>query len=261
MLKQIKNTVSDMYLMLSIFIVGFLIYDHSLRLVWALLVAWIIANCTALIVHEGWSHQYIVPKNKYFGYVLDYLAYLSMSQTKLYWKKLHIDHHKYWKTEHDHVQWSLDNNHWFTYIFSDRKQYLKNIFHPQIISRDTKMLYDNMDKFSVFMDQHHVLITIPFHILIVFLFGFNFYFYFILLQIWLFSIYMLLFGEILPHRDKRKEQEHNLLWLFPLCLGNAYHFSHHTTMNTLFLGTGWIKYINPQYYFIKLFYKVTAKIR
>ena len=279
MLRFIKNI--DITLISSILIPIGLIYYHSTLFLWALILAWVLCNFICIVTHEGWGHQYIVIKNKYIGYFLDFIGYLvnwlpfsvgiNNFSSRGWWKCLHHHHHRIWLEDYklnkqtvspyDHVQYELDNNHWVVYLFFGKRKFIPNIYNKQIIDRDIARMRDNLDPIESFIDQHINWMMWAFHLFFIILFGLEYYFYFVLLQVWIWQRYMLLFQEIIPHYGhKDRFEDHDYPWWFLVCTGNAYHVDHHRNVSVINFGPGWIKYINPQYYFTKLFYTIRVPI-
>jgi hypothetical protein len=56
-------------------------------------------------------------------------------------------------------------------------------------------------------------------------------------------------------------------WMFFLAYNQAWHYSHHISykkkpnlISDLFMGPSWVKYINPQYYFTLIFFKLNSSV-
>ena len=251
--------LTDKIFLLTLFVIGTVIYYGADLLLWAVLTSWLVFNCVSLIVHIGWSHNYLIPKNKVFKFFLDLIGYLTVLPSlkgvspKIFWKYVHPIHHRYWKDpEKDYLQWELTHNHWLRYLFTVDARHRQS-------SEDWAKHFNN-DK--TFVDRHFNLIIITLHLLFLFLLGFKLYFYFVLFQIWAFERQMALVGEIIPHINKKsREEEHDQLLLFPFYGESAYHVSHHRYPFVLNLGTGYLKYFNIQYYFIKIFYNINPKVK
>lgn len=234
-------------------------YYNADLLLWALLTSLIVFNCVSLIIHIDWSHNYIVPKNKFVKFFLDLLGYLTALPSvngvspKVFWKHIHPIHHRYWKDqEKDYLQWELNHNHLLRYLFTVDAR------HRQT----TTKWYDYFSVTDSFIDRHFNLVIILVHVLLFWLLGFKYYFYFVIFQIWAFERQMTLIGEIVPHLNKRtREEEHDSPWLFPFYGESAFHVSHHRYPLELNLGQGWKKYFNIQYYFVKLFYNINPKVK
>lgn len=258
-----KRIFSDAVIISTLLILLGLVYFHSFLIVWALLITWLLFNCASLIVHEGWAHNYITPKNKFIGYIMDLFGYLTFLPNtksksispKLFWMYQHILHHKHWKGD-DVVQWGLDHNHWLIYTFTSKMKKSKRILNDEIIKNETNRYTNGMDSFSKLIDDYYTEVILLIHLTLLLAMGVEYYFYFVLFQAWIFGKIMIIVGEIIPHYKKTASEEKDALYLFPLVTGNAYHVLHHQYQNVLFLGKGWLKYINIQYYFIKLFYNI-----
>lgn len=245
----IKNI--DWILLLTITtIVGLFYFNDLTLLAWSLLWSWVVCNCVVIILHEGLSHQQVIPKSKLIGYLLEFVAHLIVpfdTELKKSWS-IHWFHHATWKSHVDHVQNELENNSWFKYLCCTN------------INRDERV-YKLIDKGKVLpsnmLDQYHVMINVIFSIALILLIGITNYFYFYVIPVRFFDFYLKYVLEYLPHHGKlTKEEESDTPWLFPICLNGAYHTSHHKNPGKLILGP--LKYLNIQYYFIKLFYNINT---
>jgi len=259
----LKKFLIDKNLWLSIFVIFYIIIDQNPIFLWSLLVIWITNNTVPLIVHEGWSHKYILPRSKLVGYLLDFYAYIitltgnAHYSGRAHWRKYHIVHHKEWKGSMDHVEWALKNNNHLHLIFggSGTKQ-MPNIHSPEIIDLFRIQTYKELDKIEIWMDKHNVLITTLFHFLFCIVFGWEIYFYFLLFPAWSFTIWMKFFTETIAHwKRKERSSERDHPWLFLLIGCNAFHKSHHEKRDEMQLGNGIWKYLHINYWFMKIFYK------
>jgi fatty acid desaturase len=260
----LKKAITDKLLIFTVVVFILLLNFYSTKLLICAIVAnWIIFNCVSMIVHEGWSHNYIIPKNNIVKCILNTVACLTHIPSKYspfaIWKELHLSHHKFFKDpDYDYIQYDLNNNNWFTYIFTSNLRVKKNII------KDTNFdqYVDKLDSVDRWFNKHYNKVIVISHISLLLLLGASYYFYFVIFQIWLFGRQMPLIGEWLPHKHaKNKHDENDNSWLFFYYGSNAYHVSHHRYINEMNLGQGWLKYLNIQYYFIKLFYNVNSKCK
>jgi hypothetical protein len=261
-MNKINTVILD--LLTPTILLGLIYYQSSL--IWyALLVSWVVCNCTTLIVHEGWAHQYIVPKNKYFGYILDILGYfvstpipIEKYSIKMSWKIMHQFHHKYWKESNDFDQKTIDNTHWLIYLFfpAHSTHTTNALIYDKFYRKQTKEIYAKMSNTSIFIDVHRNKILFLMHIIFLLLLGLENYFYFVLFPVYMYSLYHKFFGEVLAHKNKlTKNDDKDYPYLFFICTSLAFHNSHHRYIG-INLGSNWQKYLNIQFYFVKLFYNV-----
>jgi hypothetical protein len=235
----------------------------------ALLVGWILTNCWAMVIHEYWVHDLIVPRNRILGFILDYIGYILWGD-RVDWRYKHLDHHMIWKTNVDPYIFWKDFPKWYIALtnlptwgesakklsesaewIEYRKKYEEtfNSWYPTYLR--------SLHPESQFLERHHNMIIFATHIGFFVAFGVISYVYFLILQCFLFRRYILVFNEIVTHyNDLTREQESDQKHWFFVCCGTAYHTTHHYNPRMLVLGPSWIKYINIQYYFIKLFYKL-----
>ena len=256
----------------NIIVPGIIIYAIYLNfslLVWALLAAYILSNCVAIVMHEYWVHDQIKPKNRLIGFVFDWVGLMGWG-SPLIWKYQHSYHHIHWKTRKDIEQIAMLSNPWWRYLFigynfTNTKFGDLTAEYAKHTANSKKYREDNINKLlpeSRFLEKYSTAIVLASHLLLLLTLGLLVYIYFVLLQIWIFQRYIPGFNELVTHyNDKTREEEADTPYLFPICCGTAYHNTHHTQPTTLVLGPGWLKYFNVQYYFIKLFYNVSPGIK
>jgi len=231
------------------------------QLFWiSLAVAWVICNLVLIVCHEGWGHNYISPKNKCIGVIVDVFTYIflllyscnkSIAHQKMLWKS-HYIHHTTWLDTTDQILSSINNN-WITHVFfKPIGQSPGEDFDTQVVEylNTLSPIVRIIEKFS-----RYIATTI--HILFLVYFGVEHYFYFLFLPIWYFRIYITVFSEVIPHSVLGNKK--NSPWTFPLALNNAFHVTHHRI--GFYLGPKWTTWINIQYLFIKLFYNIKVKIK
>lgn len=226
---------------------------------YALALAFVISNCMAIVIHEYWVHKQIEPKNRIVGFLLDYLGHLVVGD-RIAWTYAHAYHHKHWKSSKDVEINTMINMGWLKYLATASPVH-GNPAHAAAIANSRESTSSAMLPESRFLQQHEVTITLITHAVLMLTLGLTVYVYFVLFQIWLFHKYIVGFNELITHyNNKTAQQEYDTAYLFPICCGTAYHKSHHILSNSLIVGPGWVKYFNIQYYFIKLFYNITADV-
>lgn len=242
-------------------LVGLLYFNNWDLLIWALIMSCVLLNCITITVHEGWSHGYILPKNRIVGAIIDYITYIFFNTSRLRWQFLHKHHHKFWKCKEDWDQFGVDHTPWFLYLV-----FLYRTAPPAEITKEfskfDQYYTENLQLLTVesrFLEKYYVPLNVITHLVILTIFGAETYFYFLFFQVWMLIRLFKLFTEILPHSHKTLEDEADMPFLFILCGGIAYHTSHHRNKNQIIFGKGWLKYINIQYYFTKLFFNIKVK--
>lgn len=244
----------------TILIIALLVWINNLTfLLYALIVGYAISNCMTLVVHEYWVHQQMQPKNRAIGFIFDYLGHLLIHD-KIAWIYAHRYHHQYWKTSKDVEVTAMLDYGWFYYFVSASPVHGHAAHQQAIESEKNSKIAQELPE-SQFLIQHAEGITIISHLLFLLAFGLSIYVYFLLFQVWIFHKYIIFFNEMVTHYNHRSAQEEkDIPWLFPICCGTAYHKSHHVLSSSIIIGPGRLKYLNIQYYFIKLFYNITAKV-
>lgn len=254
-ISKVTKVLTNLSLINLMLVIAGLVYFHSNFFWTALLASLVLYNLVIIIMHEGWGHKFITPKNQIFGWIFDILAYMSEftleaiwdTHPKQSWESDHMNHHMNWKTENAHKK-----AHWFKVLF------LQSFNIGFDGKRNT-----SIPASASFIDKHHRVIVIGLHVLLILTLEPIYYFYFVFLQGWLFWRWKKFFNELSTHygyADWRLEYDRP--WLFLLCANAGYHISHHLTGNVIILGNGGIKrYFSIQYWFIKIFYKVRTGIR
>ena len=215
-----------------------------------------------VVYHEYWAHEHIEPKNKFIGYIFDVymsslLLFFSSPRRVAY---SHKYHHRFFQTKLDSVQYNVDHNHWFRYLLKFKLNTDPDVdrWAHSVAEKDFVDEYARLDNVEKFCDRNANKILPGIHLLIALLFGIHVYIYFVLLPMLFNKIFFVYYSEVVAHKINRDGND--MPWTFPLMLNTAYHNSHHLYMDKLVLGPGKLKYINPQYYFIKLFYKIKSEM-
>jgi len=252
------------FIIFALFLFSCLVYYKFDLIGWGLLAAWLMVNTAVIVSHEYWGHGYITPKNKFIGYILDlYGCLIAMplgaSRPRQFSRSYHNLHHRYFPGEQDLIQYELANNHWIRYLFRVNVKTDEKLmrWHEGQTAQEFKQIYDKLDPFEKFLEQNTTRILLGIHLILLMLLGFHFYVYFVLLPIQC-RIVLIMFSEVITHKINTIDQD--MPWAFPLVLNTAWHNTHHRRVNKFVLGPVWTRYINPQYYFIKLLYKVNATI-
>jgi hypothetical protein len=266
MLKFFKKLITDTVLILFPLILFGLFYFQS-NLIWAsLIIIFILVGALPAVVHEEWTHKNIVPKNKWIGYVIETVTYLTVMlpfqialSPKFWWCYAHHQHHKIWKTPGDVSQKYVDNNHWTTILFTSNFRKLDWVIFPdnEVFQKEYKKYKESLGKFSTFLNDHFISIIIIFHLVCLLMLGVETYFYLILFPIWTSMRFIIWFSDVLPHQHKKTKQDEHDLNLFWLGGAAAYHITHHYHVKDVMTGKGWRKYFDVQYLTIRLFYNLS----
>ena len=252
------------YGLLAIFSTIYAIWAEPSLLPYAAITAWVFSNCSAILIHEWWTHDLVIPRNRLISFVFDYLGHILFTTSRLGWRWDHRWHHKYWKTEKD-LDYMFNNTPaWFYLFFATSFEVLRGSEPPKRPDEYKNGMAECHDRNmatltpeSRFLENHWISVTIVSHIILISILGYINWTYFVLLQAWLFRCYIIGFNEITTHWPLKitREQESNTPYLFPICCGTAYHVTHHNESTTIVLGPGKLKYLNIQYWFIKIFFR------
>jgi len=202
--------------------------------------------------HDYMEHRYVVPKNKVIKHFVEYLCYIFMPATyanKIESIRLHTYHHIYWKGEKDKYTQSINDIP------------VPGFFNPPLFTKpNAKNMQRLLNEYPEFpyIVKYFREIEILISLIVIATLGFKFYFFFFLIPI-------LIRPPLQAQHDfwltNLGERDHYLL--FPLALNQAWHVTHHNnfrivpkTWSEVFNGPWWVKYVNPQYYFGRLFFKL-----
>lgn len=236
-------------------------------LLWALAVAYVLCNCITITIHEYWVHDLLTPKNRLIGFILDYMGHILYGTERLEWRYRHSYHHIHWKTEYD-LDKKFVKTPWWVYLLfgvpyvsdsplAKAEQDYHQAWPTYRANQMRKLLPE-----SKFLEKYSTAIKYTSHIAVILIFGVVNWIFFFLLQEFIFERYILGFNEIVTHHnDLTREQEADTPHLFPICCGTAYHNTHHFNPKIVVIGPGKLKYLNVQYYFIKLCYKLKEGAR
>jgi fatty-acid desaturase len=244
----------------TVLIVALLLWFSDINyFIGALVVGYIFSNCMTLVFHEHWVHRQLSPKNRIVGFIFDYLCHLIVHD-RIFWIYSHTYHHRHWKTTQDiEVNAMLAGSWLYYFIFASPVH--GNLTHRAGADASCAEVMSQLNPESQFLQKYVTEITLATHLIFLLIFGLSVYTYFLLFQIWIFHKYIVVFDELVTHyNNKTRDEEVDNPYLFLICCGTAYHKSHHTLFNSIILGPGKLKYMNIQYYFIKLFYNITAKV-
>lgn len=267
--KSILNFIPWTFLL----IISGIVYYQADLLVWALIIGYITSNFISVIHHLYWAHGYVVPKNRFIKTILDLIGYVSWPSIflhpKSFWTYTHWYHHQFWGTSKDFVEIKDNTVSFIRYVIFRpilslffKLEHNKNINNnmDRLAIYTENMIASNQNKTQPLVDKYYRSLTVIIHLSLLLLIGMKYYFYFVFFQIWLYTVQLALFGEYIPHAKNIPEQtEKNYPWLFLLAPEYAYHCSHHR-YGALILGPGKLKYLNIQYFFIRLLYNIQTKI-
>ena len=239
-------------------------------LIYSLIMAWAFCNMSAILIHEWWTHDLVEPKNRVLHFIFDLFGHCLFLTPRLKWRFEHRWHHKNWKTDKDIDYHFLNTPVWFYLLFATPIQtVLKGETNPvpeNFLQEREDCYKKNIVKFypeARFLEKHWVAVPVIANLVLMYLLGFVNYMYFVCGQAFFFRCYIIGFNEIVTHWPLKltREEESNTPYLFPICCGTAYHKTHHYEPTTIVLGPGKLKYLNIQYWFIKLFFKQSPGTR
>lgn len=247
----------DQYRYLCFFIIGILLFQQWAMLAQGLLIGFICWIFLDFARHEYIEHDYLIPKNTIVKYFVDiFMFYLSppLYHDRYGVVEIHFNHHRYWNTNKDNL--------------SNR---VKTEFIPGLVDYDLGFLKQpdlkSLNKLSSeykigFLFRYFVEIKVLVLAVLTLIFGPAAVFYYTLIPITIVGFLQLQHDFYL---DRFGETDHP--WLWPITFNQAWHLEHHKTyktkpnsVNSLFMGPSWVKYINPQYYFARLLFRLNSSV-
>lgn len=257
------NSALNTYQIFAILTFAFVINPWLVPI--ALLTAWVVSNCTTIIIHEYWVHDLIAPRNRILDFIMNWIGHLIYDVDRIDWKYTHNYHHRFWKTPKDKDNYLGILSNWQLFFIG---RSFEHECSPHYDNEEFWNEYDGYQKKEFiklspetqFLEKHRVKIKWATHLILALLLGFTNWLVFVYLQALLFQKYILLFNELVTHNNKlSREEEKNHTHLFPICLGTAYHVDHHFNRWQIVVGPGMLKYLNIQYYFVRLFFRKNPK--
>jgi hypothetical protein len=246
--------VFDNYLCLTTIVIGLIYYNNFTLLLAGLAVTWILWALTEVIKHEYLEHRYVVPKNTIIRYLSDLILYAVTP--KIYLDKAqavreHNYHHLYWKSERDE------------FIKKVRSALIPGLDDPMFLNRPTA---ENLNKLLAehqqgkFLIKYLVELRVLFAVGFVAVFGLEYFIFLVLLPVILKTV-MEYQHDLYIDRFGEKDY----WWTWPLSLNQAWHLEHHRTFkrkpvswDEIFRGPRLLKYLNPQYYFLRLLFRLKS---
>jgi hypothetical protein len=231
-----------------------LVYYHNWHL---LLISSIITYVTWMFLeiakHDYLEHRSILPKSTWLKYVFDFVLYVTspgIFKNKTEWIKLHMDHHKYWRTDKDLFSYVVG-----TAIVREGSEGFSPLAKPSLENMQ-KLLAEYKDFPWIFKYLREI--ELIFCLAFIATSGVELFFYVFMLPLILKPFleaqhdwYIIKFGE------------RNYWFLYPISWNQSWHVDHHTKFGTkikswddIFYGPRWVRYINPQYYFARLLFKL-----
>lgn len=201
--------------------------------------------------HEYLIHKYVIPKNTLLKYLIT--MYTMSVNPNLYknkecCKQYHFTHHIEWGTTKDVFTEDIKQGKYYNFRFSP--------FDKPSADELSLMLREYCEYPLII--KHLRLIQIAFYALLLWIIGLEYFLYLVMIPLMLVPFLLIQHDWYL---FKFGHQNYKFLW--PLALNQAWHYEHHvnfrnrpSSINETFFGPRWIRYINLQYYFARLFFKV-----
>lgn len=254
-MKQPLIELIKQYAYILVAATGLIYFNNWHLLTISLFITYILWMFSETIGHDYIEHRYILPKNTFLRYIIDCFIYTVSPDyyaDRSAAVKRHIYHHLYWKTDKDMLTDRLKHGIFVFWVG------LNPFIKPT--SENLSVLLKQYKEFP-FIIKYLREVEIILSIIFILLVGIEYYFYIVVLPIFFKIILEVQHDYYLLHF-----KEQNYPWLFPFNLNQAWHYEHHhsfrekhTTWSHIFKGPTWARYVNPQYYFVRLFFKLTAK--
>jgi len=238
------------------------LFFADINLPQVIIVTYLVAAAISTLGHNYVLHDNnLFFKNKMMEFIGKVLLYFYVFDVRPGGKELHAQHHKLWRTANDPLVNDMRNNtllYALSYPNPDNQNFQLLVNYYRDYGRPQPTFGHNLIRFR------WAILGISFALWIA-IFGFSNWISFYLIPLWACSI---LYSRVIdvifhgPHTWDDHTKEKDYPWLMPLIFGSAYHITHHYYPNELYFGPGKVRYVNPEYWFTRLFFDTSlAKIR
>ena len=224
----------------TVLVLGLILFPWT---VWNLVVTflatvWIVLAIQTLIYHHYFNHDYIKFKNS----VLEILG-LWWLTVYHYWRfddarSYHVCHHRNYGTDQDPTSGEIKQGPWKFYV---------GLTNPMVIP---KIDFDPTPA-TAWFNHWFWTVKLSTYTVVVLIAGWSSLWWWVLLP----QCYMHLLMRLHEYVFHSTTTPKNLPWLFPVFLNDAWHITHHE--DDRFQDPWQLRWINPQWYFYKLFFTPT----
>jgi len=201
----------------------------------------------ATTLHDYVSHEYVIPCNAFVGSIVLMLVAMYGGRSLQNNRNYHALHHTFTNTAKDPTRTILDSTSWLGFMF--------NIRSPVTIYSKTITETSNALKTPVWRIINKYAIQVHLTLIVLWL---------ILLPMWSFYIFYIIpvvhnnivskYVDLRFHKSADRLAE-DVPHLALLLGSSAWHNTHHKQWKVEFCGSGKWKYVNPQYWTIKVLFK------
>jgi hypothetical protein len=244
-------------LSISLLVIIYLACNNFNHFWWGFIASFLFCNTVSITSHYYWWHPILKPKNKYIGVLLDFYtmffhvtAYVDPvnSPKKSFFD--HSHHHKFFGKDKDPTSVERQRYNGLMFFFNrSLTSYFGKTTYTKVENLKYSSLYNKFNPMEKFLEDYCMILLLVTHLILVVLLGFYYY----VLFVWVPVIYYWVGSEGTEALCFYKDN----CWSFPFFLDNAYHRSHHQIPSKIIMGPRklkLLKYVNPQYWYIKLFY-------
>lgn len=258
-LASVGRWLSYEFMLTLVVLAGLAYYQFDLILI-SLLTAMVTANLAVSVTHYHWSHRLIQPRNKYLGYLFDLWAYLVTNDPIAIWTQGHRHHHRHRHGVPDAQHFDLTTLSWWRYLlkFGYRENTaLSDWMKSSEYEREGLENYHELDSTQRWMTDNLKLIKWSVHVSLMML-SLKYYLYFMLVPMLYYRLAIIFCTDVIPHSWMGDRS--SAAWTFPLCFENYLHNPHHESPGKLHFGPWFARIINPNYWFIRAFYRTKVDI-
>jgi hypothetical protein len=228
---------------IAVVTVGYIAFFFDIYLLLtAILVSHLLSYITQILDHDWCTHRYILPKNSIIN-ILCRAWIMIMTHDPNTFPAIHMAHHVHWLNDKDPIHTNVTSSGQLASLLN-------------VICSFPSLTPAALTKPNAKLQIGLLLLT---YVTIWIVFGFTYVVYFCFLsKLW--HNALTLIPDITLYALKKQQ---NFPWLWPLILRDAWHYEHHIKyhhkhypkIEDLFHGPSWLKYLNFEYYFMKLFFK------
>ena len=182
------KVITKTFGILAILIYGLIVAPESM--LYVLLVNYIVVNSFAIVTHDYWVHNFLVPKNRLIGFIVD-LYGMVFYRAKVEWIFDHLSHHIHWKTPDDPAPLDLTDSRWRIIWASIRPSSKPQEYKAHMLKYPpwSNTYIAGLLPEIKFLHTYQTQVFWAVHILTFLIFGFSNYLFFLLLPAFLLDRY------------------------------------------------------------------------
>ncbi len=258
---QLRNKLKtyQFVLILAAVIVYNIVAFNPTLLFSGILFAYVMHFVLQVVEHDYFNHRYIVPKNPTIARCLEILCLFSLGNIEFI-RASHMNHHTKWNTKDDQIHILASSNKWgHLFATESRSLTVRQTSDLNALAEKTNNKLARKSVLHQFASKNQSLLLMFLSIATLLVFGLAVMINFMFMSI----LWHRVFGAMPDVAFYIADKQKNFPWLYPIMLRDSYHKFHHEkfessnyqSIEDLFPGPKWLKYLNFEYYLMKGFFK------